>query len=231
MARTKQTARKSTGGKAPRLVLGTKSARESAPATGGLLSWQGIIKRFAENIFKDGRVHIDTLWGCIGSKKAFTDLGITKDMIKEFDDRLMDQSELIEELEKILEDANPKKPANVATAASLRPELPAQEEFTPKSPMKREHGDVTTMTGSGSPVARPSIEESLLSEDDYIDDYSVTEMDNRDVTKKARLNSFDQLDPDDQDLSDSSQLELIDDPELDDLLRGKSWYKSDSSRQ
>ena len=35
MARTKQTARKSTGGKAPRKALATKMARRSAPATGG----------------------------------------------------------------------------------------------------------------------------------------------------------------------------------------------------
>jgi uncharacterized Zn finger protein (UPF0148 family) len=35
MARTKQTARKSTGGKAPRKQLATKAARKSAPATGG----------------------------------------------------------------------------------------------------------------------------------------------------------------------------------------------------
>ena len=34
MARTKQTARKSTGGKAPRQQLSTKAARKSAPATG-----------------------------------------------------------------------------------------------------------------------------------------------------------------------------------------------------
>ena len=33
MARTKQTARKSTGGKAPRKQLATKAARKSAPAT------------------------------------------------------------------------------------------------------------------------------------------------------------------------------------------------------
>jgi hypothetical protein len=32
MARTKQTARKSTGGKAPRKQLASKSARKSAPA-------------------------------------------------------------------------------------------------------------------------------------------------------------------------------------------------------
>ena len=38
MARTKQTARKSTGGKAPRKQLATKAARKSAPATGGVKS-------------------------------------------------------------------------------------------------------------------------------------------------------------------------------------------------
>ena len=36
MARTKQTARKSTGGKAPRKQSATKAARKSAPATGGI---------------------------------------------------------------------------------------------------------------------------------------------------------------------------------------------------
>ena len=36
MARTKQTARKSTGGKAPRKRLATKAARRSAPATTGI---------------------------------------------------------------------------------------------------------------------------------------------------------------------------------------------------
>jgi histone H3 len=35
MARTKQTARKSTGGKCPRTALASKAARQSAPATGG----------------------------------------------------------------------------------------------------------------------------------------------------------------------------------------------------
>ena len=35
MARTKQTARKSTGGKAPRKQLATKAARKAGPATGG----------------------------------------------------------------------------------------------------------------------------------------------------------------------------------------------------
>ena len=36
MARTKQTARKSTGGKAPRKQLATKAARKSAPVQGGV---------------------------------------------------------------------------------------------------------------------------------------------------------------------------------------------------
>ena len=36
MARTKQTARKSTGGKAPRKQLATKAARKTAPATGSV---------------------------------------------------------------------------------------------------------------------------------------------------------------------------------------------------
>jgi histone H3 len=36
MARTKQTARKSTGGKAPRKQLATKAARKTAPVTGGI---------------------------------------------------------------------------------------------------------------------------------------------------------------------------------------------------
>ena len=36
MARTKQTARRSTGGKAPRKQLATKAARKSAPRQGGI---------------------------------------------------------------------------------------------------------------------------------------------------------------------------------------------------
>jgi histone H3 len=39
MARTKQTARKSTGGKAPRKQLATKAARKSAPTTGKSLNY------------------------------------------------------------------------------------------------------------------------------------------------------------------------------------------------
>ncbi len=36
MARTKQTARKNTGGKAPRKNLGVKAARKTAPSSGGI---------------------------------------------------------------------------------------------------------------------------------------------------------------------------------------------------
>ena len=36
MARTKQTARKSTGGKAPNKTLATKAARKTLPAMGGV---------------------------------------------------------------------------------------------------------------------------------------------------------------------------------------------------
>ncbi|XP_045424157.1 histone H3.3A-like [Lemur catta] len=39
MSHTKQTARKSTGGKAPRKQLATKAARKSAPSTGGVKTW------------------------------------------------------------------------------------------------------------------------------------------------------------------------------------------------
>ena len=39
MARTKQTARKSTGGKAPRKQLATKAARKSAPSVSNSMSY------------------------------------------------------------------------------------------------------------------------------------------------------------------------------------------------
>ena len=42
MARTKQTARKSTGGKAPRKQLAVKAARKSAPSSGGVK----LVRRF-----------------------------------------------------------------------------------------------------------------------------------------------------------------------------------------
>ena len=57
MARTKQTARKSLGGKAPRAQLATKAARKSQPATGGvkrflfyMISWSLILIFEVHNI-------------------------------------------------------------------------------------------------------------------------------------------------------------------------------------
>ncbi|KAK6138374.1 hypothetical protein DH2020_027848 [Rehmannia glutinosa] len=54
MARTKQTARKSTGGKAPRKQLATKAARKSAPATGGL-PFQRLVREIAQDFKTDLR--------------------------------------------------------------------------------------------------------------------------------------------------------------------------------
>jgi hypothetical protein len=50
MARTKQTARKSTGGKAPRKQLATKAARKSAP-TSGIFNYYYILLLYYINIF------------------------------------------------------------------------------------------------------------------------------------------------------------------------------------
>ncbi|KAK9048379.1 hypothetical protein SSX86_032658 [Deinandra increscens subsp. villosa] len=65
MARTKQTARKSTGGKAPRKQLATKAARKSAPATGGYqkstellirkLPFQRLVREIAQDFKTDLR--------------------------------------------------------------------------------------------------------------------------------------------------------------------------------
>ena len=52
MARTKQTARKSTGGKAPRKQLATKAARRSAPATGGVKKPQYVRRHAAFRSFR-----------------------------------------------------------------------------------------------------------------------------------------------------------------------------------
>jgi hypothetical protein len=51
MARTKQTARKSTGGKAPRKQLATKAARKSAPATGQTLQHTHIPSTVPSSLF------------------------------------------------------------------------------------------------------------------------------------------------------------------------------------
>ena len=59
MARTKQTARKSTGGKAPRKQLATKAARKSAPATGGVKKPHRSVQRFAPGPQLDGSALFD----------------------------------------------------------------------------------------------------------------------------------------------------------------------------
>eukprot|EP01084_Bolivina_argentea_P250136 419000_1 len=52
MARTKQTARKSTGGRAPRKFLSTKRARKSAPTAGGIRKpWNEFPNSFFRNHF------------------------------------------------------------------------------------------------------------------------------------------------------------------------------------
>jgi len=51
MARTKQTARKSTGGKAPRKQLITKAARKSASAVSGVKKASSIIKKTIKKNF------------------------------------------------------------------------------------------------------------------------------------------------------------------------------------
>ena len=61
MARTKQTARKSTGGKAPRKALATKAARKSAPSQGGVannmeLSAQAEVEKKRRRRFRPGTV-------------------------------------------------------------------------------------------------------------------------------------------------------------------------------
>nr|CAH7725965.1 unnamed protein product [Callosobruchus chinensis] len=74
MARTKETTRKSTRGKAPRKQLATKAARKSAPATGGVkkphryrpgtvalreirrkLPFQRLVREIAQNFMTDTR--------------------------------------------------------------------------------------------------------------------------------------------------------------------------------
>ncbi|NWS50478.1 H33 protein, partial [Probosciger aterrimus] len=53
MARTKQTARKSTGGKAPRKQLATKAARKSAPSTGGVKKPHRYSEAYLVGLFED----------------------------------------------------------------------------------------------------------------------------------------------------------------------------------
>jgi histone H3 len=59
MARTKQTARRSSGGKAPRKALATKAARKALPSAGG-------IKK--PHRYRPGTVAVSQMWMCINSK-------------------------------------------------------------------------------------------------------------------------------------------------------------------
>ncbi|KAK6922625.1 Histone H2A/H2B/H3 [Dillenia turbinata] len=65
MARTKQTARKSTDGKAPRKQVATKAARKSAPTTGG-------VKK--PHRYRPGTVALRWLLDAKCDVKAITDL-------------------------------------------------------------------------------------------------------------------------------------------------------------
>ncbi|KAG5459000.1 MAG: histone-fold-containing protein [Olpidium bornovanus] len=73
MARTKQTARKSTGGKAPRKQLATKAARKSAPATGGVKKPHryrpGTVSIFARNRLPVGRGTVS--WDPVAARPSF----------------------------------------------------------------------------------------------------------------------------------------------------------------
>ncbi|KAK5421313.1 hypothetical protein LTR90_002802 [Exophiala xenobiotica] len=86
MARTKQTARKSTGGKAPRKQLASKAARKSAPSTGGVkkphrykpairrLARRGGVKRISAMIYEETRGVLKTfLEGVIRDAVTYTE--------------------------------------------------------------------------------------------------------------------------------------------------------------
>ena len=59
MAQTKQMARRSSGGKAPRKALATKAARKALPSAGG-------IKK--PHRYRPGTVAVSPMWMCINSK-------------------------------------------------------------------------------------------------------------------------------------------------------------------
>jgi len=100
MARTKQTARKSTGGKAPRKQLATKAARKSAPASGGVkkphryrpgtvalreirkyqkstellirkLPFQRLVREIAQDYGKDIRFQTSAIWALQEATEAY----------------------------------------------------------------------------------------------------------------------------------------------------------------
>uniref|UniRef100_A0A8V5GAT7 Uncharacterized protein n=1 Tax=Melopsittacus undulatus TaxID=13146 RepID=A0A8V5GAT7_MELUD len=70
MARTKQTARKSTGGKAPRKQLATKAARKSAPATGGVKKPHRSAV-FLTNLFYLFFIYLFVCFGGVGEEERF----------------------------------------------------------------------------------------------------------------------------------------------------------------
>ncbi|KAK5464527.1 histone H3.1 [Exophiala xenobiotica] len=79
MARTKQTARKSTGGKAPRKQLASKAARKSAPSTGGKstellirkLPFQRLVREIAQDFKSDLRFQSSAIGALQESVEAY----------------------------------------------------------------------------------------------------------------------------------------------------------------
>ncbi|XP_073827775.1 histone H3-like [Musca autumnalis] len=73
MARTKQTARKSTGGKASRKQLATKAARKSAPATGGVrkLPFQHLVREIAQDFKTDLRFQSSAVMALQEASEAY----------------------------------------------------------------------------------------------------------------------------------------------------------------
>jgi hypothetical protein len=87
MARTLQTARRSTGGKAPRKALATKAARKSAPATGGVkkplrFSDNRPVFDTLQNIFKYVKLNNENVYQyraeCEGKKSIFVSIKHSK---------------------------------------------------------------------------------------------------------------------------------------------------------
>ena len=71
MAHTKQTARKSTGGKVPRKQIATKAARKSAPATGGVKKPH----RFKPGTVALREIQISKVYRAASPEDAFPALG------------------------------------------------------------------------------------------------------------------------------------------------------------
>ncbi|XP_029640576.1 histone H3.3-like [Octopus sinensis] len=72
MARTKQTARKSTGGKAPRKQLATEATRKSAPATGGVkIPFQRLVREIAQDFKTDLRFQSSAVMALQEASEAY----------------------------------------------------------------------------------------------------------------------------------------------------------------